>query len=120
MDLDQVTTFLTLADELHFGRTAERLHVAQSRVSRLIAALERQVGGQLFERRPAAAPRAAVQPGRLRADERPDAGRLCRRVLRLLRARLPRRVRRPPGRRGGHRPAGSFRDWALAHAGAFK
>jgi DNA-binding transcriptional LysR family regulator len=50
MDLDQVTTFLTLADELHFGRTAERLHVAQSRVSRLIAALERQVGGQLFER----------------------------------------------------------------------
>lgn len=46
----QVEAFLTLADELHFGRTAERLYVSQPRVSRLIASLERLAGGQLFER----------------------------------------------------------------------
>jgi DNA-binding transcriptional LysR family regulator len=46
----QAEAFLTLADELHFGRAAQRLQVSQPRVSRLIAALERQVGGTLFER----------------------------------------------------------------------
>lgn len=46
----QVEAFLALADELHFGRAAERLHVSSPRVSRLIATLERQAGGKLFER----------------------------------------------------------------------
>lgn len=46
----QVEAFLALADELHFGRAAERLHVSQPRVSRLITSLERQAGGRLFER----------------------------------------------------------------------
>jgi DNA-binding transcriptional LysR family regulator len=48
--LTQVRTFLVLADELHFGRAAERLGLSQPRVSRLIAALEREVGGALFDR----------------------------------------------------------------------
>ena len=42
--------FLTLADELHFGRTAERLHVSTARVSQTLRKLERQVGVPLFER----------------------------------------------------------------------
>jgi DNA-binding transcriptional LysR family regulator len=46
----QVEAFLALAEELHFGRAAQRLHVSQSRVSRLISALEHQAGGRLFER----------------------------------------------------------------------
>jgi DNA-binding transcriptional LysR family regulator len=46
----QVEEFLAVAEELHFGRAAERLHVSQPRVSRLIAALERQAGGRPFER----------------------------------------------------------------------
>jgi TetR/AcrR family transcriptional regulator, fatty acid metabolism regulator protein len=50
MDTAQVEAFLTLAEELHFGRAAQRLRVSQPRVSRLIAALERQAGGRLFER----------------------------------------------------------------------
>ena len=50
MELEQVEAFLTLAEELHFGRTAERMHVSQPRVSRLIAAMERHIGGALFER----------------------------------------------------------------------
>ena len=50
MDTADIEIFLTLAEELHFGRTAERLHLAQSRVTRVIAALEGQAGGKLFDR----------------------------------------------------------------------
>ncbi len=50
MDLIQVQAFLVLADELHFGRAAERVGLSQPRVSRLISALEREAGGALFDR----------------------------------------------------------------------
>jgi DNA-binding transcriptional LysR family regulator len=50
VDLTQVRTFLILAEELHFGRAAEQLGLSQPRVSRLIASLEREVGGALFDR----------------------------------------------------------------------
>jgi DNA-binding transcriptional LysR family regulator len=50
MDTAEIEVFLVLAEELHFGRTAERLRLPQPRVSRLVASLERQVGGSLFAR----------------------------------------------------------------------
>lgn len=50
MNLTQVEVFLVLCEELHFGRTAQRLHLTQPRVSRLLASLEREVGGALFDR----------------------------------------------------------------------
>ena len=50
MDTAEFEVFLVLAEELHFGRTAERLRLPQPRVSRLVAALERRAGGALFER----------------------------------------------------------------------
>ncbi|MFD6175898.1 MULTISPECIES: LysR family transcriptional regulator [unclassified Isoptericola] len=50
MELRDIEIFLTLADELHFGRTAERLHVSSARVSQSIKLQERQIGGALFER----------------------------------------------------------------------
>lgn len=50
MDAAEIEAFLALAQELHFTRTAERLRLSQSRVSRLISSLERKVGGSLFER----------------------------------------------------------------------
>ena len=50
MELRDIETFLTLADELHFGRTAERLHLSQARVSQIITECERRIGGRLFDR----------------------------------------------------------------------
>ncbi|AUG78186.1 hypothetical protein CFP65_3390 [Kitasatospora sp. MMS16-BH015] len=50
MDLTEIETFLILSEELHFGRTAERLHLSQSRVSQLIRTLEHRIGAPLFTR----------------------------------------------------------------------
>ena len=44
MEQRDIEIFLTLAEELHFGRTAERLHVSTARVSQSIAKWERRVG----------------------------------------------------------------------------
>jgi DNA-binding transcriptional LysR family regulator len=50
MDIAEIEVFLTVAEELHFGRTAERLRLPQPQVSRLIVRLERRAGGPLFDR----------------------------------------------------------------------
>ncbi|TDF86720.1 LysR family transcriptional regulator [Pseudomonas sp. H9] len=50
MELRQLECFLSVAKELHFGRAAEKLHMGQSSVSESIKALERSIGGPLFER----------------------------------------------------------------------
>ncbi|TMR04835.1 LysR family transcriptional regulator [Actinomadura soli] len=50
LERHEVEAFLTLAEELHFGRTAERLHVSTARISQTIAKLERRVGVPLFDR----------------------------------------------------------------------
>src|SRR5207247_1431006 len=50
MDTAEIEVFLVLSEDLHCGRTAERLRLPQPRVSRLVAALERRAGGALFER----------------------------------------------------------------------
>ena len=50
MELRDIEIFLTLAEELHFGRTAERLHITTSRVSHVIKKQERRIGAPLFDR----------------------------------------------------------------------
>jgi len=50
MELRHLRVFLVLADELHFGRASQRLHVAQSAVSQTLKALEDDVGTRLIDR----------------------------------------------------------------------
>lgn len=50
MELQQIKYFLTLAQELHFWNTAEKMFITQSALSRQIKALEEELGVTLFER----------------------------------------------------------------------
>src|ERR1700754_4024060 len=42
--------YVVVAEELHFGRAADRLHMAQSPLSQRVRALEGAVGGELLVR----------------------------------------------------------------------
>jgi DNA-binding transcriptional LysR family regulator len=50
VELRQIDCFLAVATDLHFGKAAKRLSLAQSSISEAIHSLEKEVGGQLFVR----------------------------------------------------------------------
>jgi DNA-binding transcriptional LysR family regulator len=50
VELRQIRSFLSIAETLHFGRTADLIHLSQPALSLQIRALEEEIGVRLFER----------------------------------------------------------------------
>ncbi|AHH99547.1 LysR family transcriptional regulator [Kutzneria albida] len=89
VDLRKLRYFVAVAEQLHFGRAAERLHIAQPVLSRQIRALEEELKAQLFVRDKRRTELTAAGE-QLLADARPllaAAEALRRRVGRAARGR---------------------------------
>ena len=78
MKLRQIRSFLSIAETLHFGRTAEMIHLSQPALSLQIRALEDEIGVRLFESnwRKTALTAAGVAFARMRPEPSYDSTKL--------------------------------------------
>jgi LysR family transcriptional regulator, hydrogen peroxide-inducible genes activator len=84
MQMHQIRYFLALCEERNFTRAARRSGVSQPSLTNAIIALERQLGGALFQRRPRIALTAlgqAVQPYLTRIAQNADHAREAAQAL---------------------------------------
>lgn len=86
MEVHQARAFLAVAEELHFGRAAAKLRVAQPPLSRLIKQLEKSLGTELFERSTrhvalTSAGKALVEPARHLVEASQEARRAVQHAL---------------------------------------
>lgn len=85
MELKQLNFFLAVAEDLHFGRAAERMYIAQPALSQHVRRLERELGVELFDRRGrnvrlTAAGRAFVDEARRVVEQSERAASVARRA----------------------------------------
>ena len=93
MEFRHLRYFLVLAEELHFGRAAQRLHISQPPLSLNIRQLEESIGARLFHRnskevRLTAAGQSLVPAARALLEQAEEAGRHAREVDRGFEGRL--------------------------------
>jgi DNA-binding transcriptional LysR family regulator len=87
VELRDLEIVVALSEELHFGRTAERVHLSQPALTQALARLEARLGAQLFQRssrRVALTPAGAALVPRARAllEQNAEAADLVARVAR--------------------------------------